>query len=450
MFPRPVYQKIVVLGAGESGTGAAILARKEGYAVWVSEQKQIAPAYKTLLQKHQIPFEEGGHNQAAILEADLVIKSPGIAPNALTRSISERGIPLIDEIEWGYYFKKKARIIAVTGTNGKSTTSALIHHILKKAGKKAALCGNIGHSFAKQIATEPQDYYVLELSSFQLEHVQQFKADIAILLNISPDHLNRYAAYEDYIRAKWRLIRNQTAADYFIYNADDADVAQNPTLLTIHSRIYTFSMTKNLLKGAFLKERELNIITEEEQWEMELYNLPLKGRHNAYNMLASGLATHILGVPPQDIQTAFATFDNLEHRMEPVAEMNGIAFINDSKATNLNAAYYALESMTRPTILILGGLDKGNDYTLLEPLVRQKVKAIVCLGRDNTRLIRHFKDQKIPLIDTNDANDCVQACLRIAQKGDAVLLSPACASFDLFENYEHRGKAFKNAVRQCF
>lgn len=449
MFPRPVYQKIVVLGAGESGIGAAILARKEGYAVWVSEQKQIAPAYKALLQKHQIPFEENGHNHVAILEADLAIKSPGIAPNALTQNITKCGISLIDEIEWGYYFKKNARIIAVTGTNGKSTTSALIGHILKKAGKKAALCGNIGHSFAKQIAAEQQDYYVLELSSFQLENLQQFKADVAILLNISPDHLNRYASYEDYIRAKWRLVRNQTAADYFICNADDDYITQSQALQTIHSRIYTFSMTKNLLKGAFLKERELNVITEEEQWEMELYNLPLKGRHNAYNMLASGLAASVLGVKPQDIQAAFETFDNLEHRMEPVAEINGISFINDSKATNLNAAYYALESMTRPTILILGGLDKGNDYTLLEPLVRQKVKAIVCLGRDNTRILNHFKNQKIPLTDTHDTHDCVQACLKIAQKGDAVLLSPACASFDLFENYEHRGKEFKNAVRQC-
>jgi len=442
-------KKIVILGAGESGVGAALLAKQKGYNVFVSDASAIKPIYQSELEANHIPFESGTHDVERILEADEVMKSPGIPEKSeLVKQIRAKGIPVISEIEFGYRYKGASKIIAITGSNGKTTTTSLLYHICKVAGQDAAIVGNIGFSFARQIAQDPKALYVIEVSSFQLDDIHSFRPDIAILLNITEDHLDRYNyQFENYIKSKFRIIENQTEQDCFIYCIDDEVVVKHLELLTTHTNLLPFSMKQELKKGGYIKNEQMMLKIQEERVTMSIYDFALKGKHNAYNTMAASIAASTLGIRKEKIREAVSNFHSLEHRMEFVATVKGVDFINDSKATNVNSTWYALESMQKPTILILGGVDKGNDYALVADLVKDKVKAIVCMGTDNAKLIEYFKDKVAQIIEVDSAKKAVNASFKLAEKGDVVLLSPACASFDLFKNYEDRGQQFKESVK---
>ena len=443
-------KKIVILGAGESGVGAALLAKQKGYNVFVSDASAIKPIYQSELEANHIPFESGTHDIERILEADEVMKSPGIPEKSeLVKQIRAKGIPVISEIEFGYRYKGSSKIIAITGSNGKTTTTSLLYHICKVAGQDAAIVGNIGFSFARQIAQDPKALYVIEVSSFQLDDIHSFRPDIAILLNITEDHLDRYNyQFENYIKSKFRIIENQTEQDCFIYCIDDEVVVKHLELLTTHTNLLPFSMKQELKKGGYIKNEQMMLKIQEERVTMSIYDFALKGKHNAYNTMAASIAASTLGIRKEKIREAVSNFHSLEHRMEFVATVKGVDFINDSKATNVNSTWYALESMQKPTILILGGVDKGNDYALVADLVKDKVKAIVCMGTDNAKLIEYFKDKVAQIIEVDSAKKAVNASFKLAEKGDVVLLSPACASFDLFKNYEDRGHQFKESVKE--
>jgi len=442
--------KIVILGAGESGVGAALLAKQKGYNVFVSDASAIKPIFQSELEANAIPFESGRHDMERILEADEVMKSPGIPEkNELVKQIRAKGIPVISEIEFGFRYKGDSKIVAITGSNGKTTTTSLLYHICKTADQDVAIVGNIGFSFARQIAVDPKKLYVIEVSSFQLDDIKTFRPDIAILLNITEDHLDRYNyQFEYYIKSKFRIIENQTEKDCFIYCIDDEVVVKHLELLTTNTNLLPFSMKQELKKGGYIKNEQMMLKIQEERVTMSIYDFALKGKHNAYNTMAASIAASTLGIRKEKIREAVSNFHNLEHRMEFVATVKGVDFINDSKATNVNSTWYALESMQKPTILILGGVDKGNDYALVADLVKEKVKAIVCMGTDNSKLIEFFKGKVEQIIEVDTAKKAVNASFKLAEKGDVVLLSPACASFDLFKNYEDRGHQFKESVKE--
>lgn len=441
---------IVILGAGESGTGAAILAQKQGFDVFVSDFGPIDEVFKKQLTENGIPFEEKQHTESAILSAKEVIKSPGIPETVpIIKNIKAKGIPVISEIEFAGRYTD-AKTICITGSNGKSTTTMLTYHILKNAGLNVGLAGNIGKSFALQVATEQFDWYVLEISSFMLDDMYQFKADIGVLLNITPDHLDRYDyKMEKYVDSKLRILQNQAPGDVFIYCADDAETLKGLERHTIQGKVYPFSIEKELNLGAYLKNNEININLENQSsFIMSITELALQGKHNIYNSMASGIVAKVLELRNESIRESMGNFKNIEHRLEHAGRISGIDFINDSKATNINSTWYALESMTTDVVLILGGVDKGNDYDMLRDLVRSKVKAIVCLGKDNKRIHDAFEDEVEVIVNTFSAAEAVQIAYHLAQKGDTVLLSPACASFDLFRNYEDRGNQFKAAIKE--
>jgi len=448
-------KRIVILGSGESGVGAALLAKQKGYDVFVSDAGSLKENYRNELQKAEIAFEEGGHHEARILEADEVVKSPGIPEkNEMVKKIRAKGIEIISEIELAYRFKGDSRIIAITGSNGKTTTTALTYHICKKGGLDCALVGNIGYSFARQVAEDPRSVYVAEISSFQLDDIKTFRPEVAILTNITEDHLDRYDYnFENYIRSKFRIAMNQQPNDHFIYCADDEvtmKYMERPDItgFTIQSNPLPITMRNELTKGAFIKDGDMYIRTGEDFTSMSIYDFALKGKHNQYNTMAACVAGYIMDIRKDKIREAVQDFQGLEHRMEPVLTVRGVEFINDSKATNVNSTWYALESMTKPTILIIGGVDKGNDYSLLQDMVMEKVKGIICLGIDNRKIHEAFNKTVATIIDTNSAVEAVRTAFHLASKGDVVLLSPACASFDLFKNYEDRGNQFKKAVRE--
>ena len=406
--------------------------------------------YKQSLQDSAIPFEEGMHTASSILDADEVVKSPGIPEkNELVKQIRAKGIPIISEIELAFRYKGDSKIIAITGSNGKTTTTALVHHICLHGGLDAALVGNIGFSFARQVAENPRPWYVAEISSFQLDDIKTFRPDIAILTNITEDHLDRYDyQFEKYIASKFRIAMNQTAEDYFIYCADDPVTMQYINQFAIHSNPLPFTMQQEPTKGGFIKDGQMTVGTGSERVTMSIYDFALKGKHNQYNTMAAGIAAATIGLRKEKIREAIQSFEALEHRMEFVGTVRGVEFVNDSKATNVNSTWYALESMTKPTILILGGVDKGNDYSFIMDLVKEKVKAIVCMGSDNRKIHEAFGKDVELIVNTGSAREAVQAAFHFAERGDAVLLSPACASFDLFKNYEDRGRQFKEAVKE--
>ncbi|WP_259071048.1 UDP-N-acetylmuramoyl-L-alanine--D-glutamate ligase [Mucilaginibacter sp. X4EP1] len=440
---------IVVLGAGESGVGAAFLAQQQGYEVFVSDFGAIADHYKQQLIDWNIRFEEKQHTEEEILAAVEVIKSPGIPEKApIIKKIKEKGISVISEIEFAGRYTD-AKIIGITGSNGKTTTTSLTYHILKNAGLNVGLAGNIGKSFAYQVATEKFDLYVLELSSFMLDDMHRFKVDIAILLNITPDHLDRYDyKMENYAASKFRVTQNQTADDYFIFCADDPETIKGMAGRNFAAQQLPFSIEKKIETGAYLEEDNIVINVHKQHFQMSISDLALQGKHNIYNSMASGIAAKVLELRNPTIRDSMSNFKNIEHRLESVGKISGISFINDSKATNVNSTWYALESMTSDVVLILGGVDKGNDYSMLKDLVKQKVKAIVCLGKDNKRIHDAFEDLVEIIVNTYSAEEAVQVSYHLAKKGDTVLLSPACASFDLFKNYEDRGNQFKHAVKE--
>ena len=438
---------IAILGAGESGVGAAILAKKMGWNVFVSDFGKIKDAFKTELIENQLEWEEENHSEERILQADLVIKSPGIPEKApLILKLRERGVKIISEIEFASYYSN-AKTICITGSNGKTTTTMLLYHILKKAKLNVGLAGNVGKSYAKQVAENTFDWYVLELSSFQLDDMHTFKADIAILTNISPDHLDRYAYnMQNYVDSKFRILQNQTENDWFIYNYDDPIIQAEIAKKSISAKLAPFSLKEEMKIGGHANKEQLTININE-QFTMSIHDLALKGRHNAQNSLASGIASRILEIRKEVVRESLEDFVNVEHRLEFVAKVHGIEFINDSKATNVNSTWYALETMDKPTVWIVGGVDKGNDYSELLDLVKDKVKAIICLGLDNQKLLETFSGTVETIVEARSAMEAVAYGYRLAKKDETVLLSPACASFDLFDNYEDRGNQFKEAVR---
>ncbi|NBR13357.1 MAG: UDP-N-acetylmuramoyl-L-alanine--D-glutamate ligase [Crocinitomicaceae bacterium] len=438
---------IVILGAGESGVGAAILAKKQGWNVLVSDGGKIKDSFKAELESRQIEWEEGMHSQERVLTADLVIKSPGIPDKvALIQAIKAKGIKIISEIEFGGYYSN-AKTICITGSNGKTTTTMLTYHILKKAGWNVGLAGNVGQSFAKQIAEENYDWYVLELSSFQLDDMYDFRANISILTNITPDHLDRYEyQMQKYVDSKFRILNNQQHEDWFIYNYDDPIIQAEIAKRKLSMQLAPFSLKEEQTVGGFAKEKQLTINIKE-QLTMSIYDLALKGKHNTQNSLAAGIAARIVEIRSEVVRESLGDFVNVEHRLEFVAKVNGIEFINDSKATNINSTWFALESMEKPTVWVVGGVDKGNDYSELFGLVTEKVKAIICLGTDNQKIIEAFADKVETIVEAKSAMEAVAYGYQLARKDETVLLSPACASFDLFENYEDRGNQFKQAVR---
>ena len=440
-------KRIVVLGAGESGAGAAVLAQKEGFDVFVSDMATINAKYKKLLDDHGIEWEEGQHTEEKILNADEVIKSPGIPKEApMVRKIAEKGIHIISEIEFaGRYTNSK--MICITGSNGKTTTTSLIYHIFKEAGYDAGLAGNIGRSLALQVAEDPHEYYIIELSSFQLDNMYDFHANIAILLNITPDHLDRYDyCMQNYVDSKMRIIQNQTEKDSFIFWNDDPIIKKELEKYDIKSVICPFSELKEKGSIGYIEEGKYTI-EKPMPFNMEEEELSLSGKHNIYSSLAAGIATDIAGIRKEVIRKSLSDFPGVEHRLEKVTKVAGVEYINDSKATNVDACWYALESMKTPTILIIGGKDKGNDYDAIKPLVKQKCAGLVYLGADNSKLHDHFDGLGIPVRDTHSMKACVEACYEMAKPGDTVLLSPCCASFDLFKNMEDRGEQFKTLVR---
>ncbi len=441
-------EKVVILGCGESGMGAALLAQSKGYDVFVSDASIIKDAYKKPIIEASIPFEEATHSIETILQADLVVKSPGIPEKSeIMKAIRQKGIPVISEIEFASQYTS-AFVVAITGSNGKTTTTMLTYHIFKKAGYHVGLAGNVGKSFALSVLQNNYNYYVLEISSFQLDDTVNFKPNIAIITNITPDHLDRYDySFDKYIASKFRITKNQTANDYFIYCYDDEVLRCTLDQYSIHSQRLPFSILRNVEQGGYVKENQLVIKYNKNQMVMSIFELALEGKHNQYNSLAAGIASFVSGIRKEVIRESLSDFKTVEHRLERVLKIRGIEFINDSKATNVNSVWYALETVKKPIIWIVGGIDKGNDYSALYSLVQEKVKAIVCLGVDNSKIVKAFKHFNIPIVETNNMQDAVRAAYKMGVPGDTVLLSPACASFDLFENYEDRGKKFKNAVR---
>jgi UDP-N-acetylmuramoylalanine--D-glutamate ligase len=442
-------KRIVILGAGESGVGAALLAKKEGWDVFISDGGAIKPSFKNELAANEIDFEEGKHSKEKILNASVIIKSPGIPEkNEMVKEIRKKGIELISEIEFAYRYKGKSRIVGITGSNGKTTTTAMIFHICKNGGADCALVGNIGFSFARQVALDPKELYVVEISSFQLDDIKRFRPDVAILTNITEDHLDRYEyKFENYINSKFRIIENQAENDFFIYNDDDEITKKYLNKFLNNTNPLPISMNHELPKGAYIENEEMHLKWKGEEMEMNVEDFALKGKHNQYNTMAAGISSAVLGIRKEKIRVAIQNFEGLEHRMYKVATVRGVEFINDSKATNVNSTWYALETMTKPVILILGGVDKGNDYSFIRDLVREKVKGIVCLGVDNSKIHEALGKEVQLMINTESAKDAVEAAFHFADKGDVVLLSPACASFDLFKNYEDRGNQFIEAVK---
>ncbi len=441
-------KKLVILGGGESGVGAAILGKQKGYEVFVSDSGSIAKKYKKVLLHHEINFEEHQHSEPIVLNADLVVKSPGIPNNvAIVKDLTSKKVSVISEIEFASYYTK-ATIIGVTGSNGKTTTSLITNHLLKSANINVGIAGNIGNSFAQQVSEQNFDSFVIELSSFQLDGIINFRPHIAIITNITPDHLDRYDYdFNNYVASKFRITKNQTKNDFLIYDADDRTINKWIKNHKIKAQLIPFSIQKEVNNGAFLKEDTIVIKLNKEEFSMSISNLKLQGKHNVKNTMAGALATQLLNVRSQSIKDSLANFEGAEHRLENVQKVNGVQFINDSKATNVNATFYALECMEQSTVWIVGGVDKGNDYEDLLPLVREKVKAIVCLGEDNEKLKAIFYNVVDMMIETAGAEEAVKVAYKLSQPGDTVLLSPACASFDLFENYEDRGRQFKSAVR---
>ena len=443
-------KKIVILGAGESGVGTAVLALQKGYEVFVSDFGTIAEKYEAMLLEYNITYEQKQHSEEKILEADIVMKSPGIPERAeIVKKIRAKGIKIVSEIEFAYSFCK-GKIIGITGSNGKTTTTNLVYHIFKSAGFNVGMAGNVGISFAYMVATEPKDLYVIEISSFQLDDIYEFKCDLAILLNITPDHLDRYN-YEmkNYVASKFKIANKQTETDAFIYCIDDEETIKFLTenSSTILSKRYPFSIQQVFEEGAFIKENKLFINILQTTFSMLTNEITIKGKHNQYNSLAAGLAARHEEIRDEVLREAFMTFKSIPHRLESVLTIQGVEYINDSKATNVNSAWYALESMEKDVIWIAGGVDKGNDYESLMPLVKKRVKALVCLGDDNLKLQSTFSGVIDVIISTDNMKDAVQSASQLADKGDAVLLSPCCASFDLFQNYEDRGDQFKECVR---
>jgi UDP-N-acetylmuramoylalanine--D-glutamate ligase len=443
-------KKLVILGAGESGVGTALLAKQKGYDVFVSDGSPIKDHYRMELQLNEIEFEENQHSIERILSADEVMKSPGIPEkNELVKQIRAMGINVISEIEFAYRYKGNSKIIAITGSNGKTTTTALTYHICKAGGADCAMVGNIGFSFAKQVAVEPKELYVAEISSFQLDDIKTFRPDVAVLTNITEDHLDRYDyKFENYISSKYRVAMNQQPEDVFIYNLDDEVTVKTINNYSIKSTLAPITMSKQLPQGAYLQNAKMHLKWKTEEMQMSIEDFAIKGKHNQYNSMAASLAATAVDIRKEKIREALQTFESLEHRMETVSTIKNVEFINDSKATNVNSTWFALESMEKPVILILGGVDKGNDYSLLTELVKEKVKAIVCMGAENRKIHEAFGDIMPLMVNTENAKDAVSAAFHFASKGDVVLLSPACASFDLFKNYEDRGNQFKQAVKE--
>jgi len=440
--------RLVILGGGESGVGTAILGKKMGYDVFVSDFGKIKDNYKEVLNHYAIEWENETHTENKILNADLVMKSPGIPEKApIVKKLVEKNIPVISEIEFAAQFTK-AKTIGITGSNGKTTTTMLVYHLLKSAGLNVGLGGNIGKSFARQVAEDNFDYYVLELSSFQLDGIVKYRPDIAIITNISPDHLDRYECkYENYIASKFRITMNQIEEDFLIYDADDEAISEWLKTNKTKAQLIPFSLEKTFKKGAFLNNNIMEVAINEEEFVMETQYIALEGKHNIKNAMAATTVAKLLNIRKATIRESLANFQGVEHRLEKVLKIQNVQYINDSKATNVNATFYALDSMNSPTIWIVGGVDKGNDYTELMSLVHEKVKAIICLGVENKKIIEAFGNVVDVMIEVSSMNDAVRMAQRMAEKGDAVLLSPACASFDLFDDYEDRGRQFKQAVQ---
>ncbi|MDH4460305.1 MAG: UDP-N-acetylmuramoyl-L-alanine--D-glutamate ligase [Flectobacillus sp.] len=442
-------EKIVILGGGESGVGAALLAKAKGFDVFLSDKAPISEQYKAVLEHAGIPYEEGQHNEEFILDADVIIKSPGIPDKVeLIKKLKSLRKPIISEIEFAARYTK-AKIVAITGSNGKTTTTLLTYHLLKNAGLNVGLAGNIGESFAKQVIEDTFDYFVLELSSFQLDNCFEFKADIAVLLNITPDHLDRYDyKFENYVASKFRVVQNMTKADDFIFYQESEALATELAARHIEVNQLPVSLETQVNQGAFLENGQLTVQYKGEQFTFSQDELPIKGSHNAINAMTAILVAKAIGVDNELITTGLKSFTSVEHRLEPAGEIEGVLYVNDSKATNVDSVFYALGSFDNPIVLIMGGVDKGNDYSQIEELVKQKVKALICMGVDNHKLLDYF-EKIVPLIfDIHDIKSALAMAKDIATEGDVVLLSPACASFDLFKNYEDRGRQFKAIVNE--
>ena len=440
--------RVVVLGGGESGVGSAVLAKVKGFDVFLSDMGKISDKYVAMLDEWNIPFEQGCHTEDLILNADEVIKSPGIPSTAaMVQKIEDKGIKVISEIEFAGRYDS-AKKVCITGSNGKTTTTSLIYHLLQQAGLNVGLGGNIGKSYAYQVATEKFDIYVLELSSFQLDNVYDFKADIAVITNITPDHLDRYGYnMENYVKSKFRITRNMSDDDCFIFCSDDEITINHLNKIVIKAQQLPFTQKKEVPQGAFVKDDRIIVRYKEQECDMFLQELALGGKHNVYNSMAAALAAKAMNIGDTEIREGLATFQAVEHRLENVLSIKDVLYINDSKATNVDAAWYALECQTRPVVWIVGGTDKGNDYSSLIPLAKEKVKAIICMGLDNAKIHAAFEEVVPKMYDVTSAQDAVQTAHKIAASGDVVLLSPCCASFDLFKNYEDRGRQFKDAVR---
>jgi UDP-N-acetylmuramoylalanine--D-glutamate ligase len=448
METQKLKKRIVVLGGGESGVGAAVLAMKKGFDVFLSDSGGIKAKYKEMLKKYKITWEENNHSQDLILSADEVVKSPGIPDKVpIIQEILKKNIPVISEIEFAGRYTNAIKI-CITGSNGKTTTTTLIYHMMRKAGLNVGLAGNVGNSFAFQVAEYEYDYFVIELSSFQLDGIFSFKPDIAILLNISPDHLDRYDfKMENYVNSKFRITKNLSEDECFIFCSDDEVTTDRVNQIVLKAQLLPFSQQKEEGQTAFLRDNSMFVNYNDSDFNMSIYDLALKGRHNVYNSMAAGIAGHVLNIRKDVIRESLSDFQGVEHRLERLIKVRGVQYINDSKATNVNSTWYALECMDAPVVWIAGGIDKGNDYSELFPLVQEKVKALICLGIDNTKLHQAFADKVPLLVDVRSAQDAVAQAYRLTEPGDIVLLSPACASFDLFENYEDRGRQFKQAVR---
>ena len=440
-------KRLVILGGGESGVGTALLGKAKGYEVFVSDKGEIKPAYKNTLIDNAIPWEEKQHTEAKIVNANVVMKSPGIPSTVpIVKLLKTKGVPILSEIEFASQYTK-ANLIGITGSNGKTTTATLTHHLLKQ-DVNVGLAGNIGDSFARQVQEENYDNYVLEISSFQLDDIKDFKPQIAVITNITPDHLDRYDyKFENYVASKFKITKNQTKEDVLIYDADDPVITAHLKAHPVQSRLLPFSLQQEIENGAYFKNNEIILTIDNTKIIMPTNNLALKGKHNVKNAMAASTVAHLLKIRKQTIRESLENFQGVEHRLEQVLKINKVQYINDSKATNVNATYYALESMGTPTIWIVGGVDKGNDYRELFKFVNEKVKAIICLGVDNQKLMETFGDMVDVIVETQHITEAVKIAYKVAESGDSVLLSPACASFDLFENYEDRGRQFKDAVR---
>ena len=441
-------QRLIVLGGGESGVGAAVLGKDKGFDVFLSDAGKLSEGYLKMLQDEGIDFEQGAHTESKILNADIVVKSPGIPPTApIVVKLSEKGVPILSEIEFASRFSD-SKMVCITGSNGKTTTTLLTYHILKKSGIDVGLAGNVGKSLALQVARDPHEVYVIELSSFQLENMYKFKANIAVILNITPDHLDRYDnKMENYAAAKFRILQNQTKDDFFIYWQDDPLIRQQVINVQGEAFKLPFGLDKEENSAAYLDHGIVRFSTPMDVWEIPRDKISLPGIHNLYNSMAAGLSATVLNIKKENIREALEDFEAVEHRLEYVDTIDGVRYVNDSKATNVNSTWYALESMDTPVVLILGGKDKGNDYSEIEELVKKKVRAIVCMGLHNEKLLDFFSGKVSEIRDTNSLEDAVAACRQVAEPGDTVLLSPCCASFDLFKSYEDRGSKFKAAVR---